>query len=298
MGGEMTTAEQVLARMARGTHGVVTRRDLLSAGLSPREIERRVEKGLLIPEYRGVYRVGHQAPSVEARYLAAVRAAGDGAVLCGRAAGYLLWLLKASPPPPEVMTTCRSRRDGVRRTRRIDPRDITTVRGIAVTTVPRTLVDVAAVLSLHALARACHEAGVRYRTTPRQTGTVLARRPNSPGAGNLRAVMRGEVHVALSKLERAFLERLRDAGLPLPITNKPAGGRRVDCRWPDRDPPLTVELLSYQFHNSRHAWEMDNRRAREAHARRDDFRSYTSGDVLDDPRRMLQELRELLLGEV
>ena len=292
------TAERKIAEIASSSHGVVTRAELLGAGLSVHEIRHRVWAGALIREYKGVYRVGHRAPSVEARYLAAVRASGEGAALRGRAAGFLVGILKGSPPLPEVITPTQRRIPGLdtRFSRRIDPRDVTTVRGIPVTTVPRTLVDLAAVLSLHALARACHEAGVRYRTTPRHVEAVLARRPNTPGAANLRRVTGGDVDVLLSKMEKIFPKRLRKAGLPLPVTNRPAGGRRVDCRWPDRDPPLTVELLSYQVHNSRYAWEMDRRREREARKRGDDFRTYDWRDVVEDPRYMLNELRILLLG--
>jgi very-short-patch-repair endonuclease len=170
--------------------------------------------------------------------------------------------------------------------------DATFFRGVPVTSVPRTLVDLAAVLSPDDLARACHEAGVLHGTTPAQVEAVLERRPTSPGAGQLRRVLRGDLHVTLSHLERAFLRRLRAAGLPLPETNRPAGGRRVDCRWPQRR--LTVELDGYRFHGSRHAWERDRRREREARARGDDFRRYTYGDVLEDPRYMLAELRDLL----
>jgi very-short-patch-repair endonuclease len=97
-----------------------------------------------------------------------------------------------------------------------------------------------------------------------------------------------------SKLERRFLERLREAGLPLPQTNRPAGGRRVDCRWPEHR--LTVELDGYRYHSSRHAWETDRRREREARARGDEFRRYTFGDVEEWPAWMLRELRALLSG--
>ena len=58
--------------------------------------------------------------------------------------------------------------------------------------------------------------------------------PNAPGGAGLRRVLRGDVHVTLSELESRFIERLRAAGLPLPVTNRPAGGRRVDCRWPEQ----------------------------------------------------------------
>jgi hypothetical protein len=105
--------------------------------------------------------------------------------------------------------------------------------------------------------------------------------------------MRGEVRVTLSKLERRFLQLLREAGLPLPQTNIVASGRRVDCRWPEYD--LTVEIDSYTFHNSRHSWEQDRRREREARAREDDFRRYTYGDVFENPEQMLAELRAALV---
>jgi hypothetical protein len=116
--------------------------------------------------------------------------------------------------------------------------------------------------------------------------------PNTPGAGKLRAVMKGDAKVLLSKLEHGFIERLIEHGLPLPITNKPAGGRRVDCRWPDHN--LTVELISYAFHNSRYAWQQDQRRQREAYARGDQFRTYTWDDVFVEPGPMVLELTGLL----
>jgi hypothetical protein len=273
----------------------VSRADLLEAGVSAGAIERRVRKGQLLVEYRGVYRVGHRAPSMESRYLAAVRACGEGALLSGRAAGHLHCLLKGSPPPPEVTAETWRRVRGVatRRSRNI-ARDATMYRRIPVTTVPRTLVDLAAVLEPDDLARACHEAGVRYRTTPGQVEAVLDRRPNTPCAAKLRTVVSGDVRVTLSGLERRFLELLNEAKLPLPQTNRVAGGRRVDCRWPEQN--LTVELDSYRYHHTRHAWEQDRRREREARARGDEFRRYTYGDVFEHPRLMLRELRELLAG--
>jgi hypothetical protein len=163
-------------------------------------------------------------------------------------------------------------------------------RGIPVTSVARTLIDIAPRLSMEDLARACHEAGVKHGTTPRQVERLL--RPNTPGRAKLRAVLRGDVKVLLSKLEKKFIERLKEASLPLPETNRPAGGRRVDCRWPEHN--LTVELDSYAYHHSRHAWEQDREREREAHARGDQLRRYTWGDVFDRPVRMITELSQLL----
>ena len=290
MGPQVRTVQE---RLASKQHGVVTRAQLLSAGFSSMEIRRRVENGLLLPFHRGVYRVGHRAPSIEAAYMAAVLACGEGAALSGRAAAHLHGLIKVRPPPPEVTAPTERRVPGIRTRRsRLDERDATRQRGIPLTTVPRTLVDLAAVLDGDDLARAAHEAGVRYRTTPAQVKAVLARTPRAPGAAKLRWVMEG-APVSLSKLEKRFLDLLRSAGLPLPQTNRPAGGHRVDCRWPEYR--LTVELDSYRFHNSRYASEQDRRREREARGRGDDYRRYTWNDV-ERRDEVLRELGPILSG--
>jgi len=117
---------------------------------------------------------------------------------------------------------------------------------------------------------------------------VLARRPNSPGAAKLKRVLLGDTRLTLSDLEDAFLALLRQHGLPLPITNRVASGRYVDCRWPEHR--LTVELDSYTYHSTRHAWERDRRREREAYARGDEFRRYTRDDVYETPKIVVTEL--------
>jgi hypothetical protein len=288
------SAEQEVAWIAGRQHGVVTIGQLLEAGLSRDAVSRRVRKGLLHREHRGVFRVGHRAPSTEARYMAAVLACGEGAVLSGRAAAFMYGLLKGASPAPEVSAVAYLRVASVvtRRVRRLDPLDVSFAKGIPITTVPRTLVDLAAGLSLDALARACHEAEVRHRTTAAMVEAALGRRPNAHGAWKLHEIFSGQARVTLSTLERAFLALLRSAGLPLPQTNRPAGGRYVDCRWPEYR--LTIELDSYRYHHTRHAWEQDRRREREARARGDEFRRYTYGDVTDDKTLVLAELRELL----
>lgn len=178
------------------------------------------------------------------------------------------------------------------RARRDDRADGVRRSAIPVTGPARTLVDIAARLPLDDVAEACHQAGVKYRTTPSQAEGVLRRRPTSPSAAKLRAILRGDAKVSLSVLERRFLDLLRRQGLKLPETNRPAGGRRVDCRWPAER--LTIELDGYRYHGSRHAWERDRRREREAYARGDEFRRYTYGDVFERPGAMLSELRGLL----
>ena len=85
---------------------------------------------------------------------------------------------------------------------------------------------------------------------------------------------------------------LKRHGLPLPHMNRRAGAHYVDCRWPGHR--LTVELDSYRYHHSRHAWEADRQRDRAARARGDAYRRYTYRDVAEDPLPMLRELAALV----
>ena len=291
MCGQSSTVEATVARLASRQHGVVTRAQLLAAGVTARQIEHRLRTGALLREHPGVYRVGHRAPSTEARYLAAVLACGDDALLTARAAAHLYGLTKGPAPPPEVITKTHRRVPGVITKRTRHQPEATAHRGIPATTVPRTLVDLARHLSLDALARACHEAGVRYGTTPRQVQAAMP--PHTKGAAKLRAILHGDTPITVSELERRFIHLLKAERLPPPKTNRPAGTKRVDCRWPNHN--LTVELDSYRFHNSRHTWEQDRRREREAYARGDQIRRYTYADVTEQPASMLAELRALLL---
>jgi hypothetical protein len=93
-------------------------------------------------------------------------------------------------------------------------------------------------------------------------------------------------------LESRFLDVLRAASLPQPETNRRVDRRHVDCRWQEQR--LTVELDSYRYHRTRHVWDQDRQREREAHARGDEFRRYTWFDVHEQPAPMLADLRRLL----
>jgi hypothetical protein len=298
MCGQSRTFERIAAELAARAWGNVTREELLAADISERVVDHCLKRGSLLPVFPGVYRVGHAAPSVEATYMVAVLACGDGALLRGLAAAQLWGLVRGgAPPPAEVVARGERRIEGVRtvRCRNLDERDGAVWRGIPVTTIARTLVDLAAVLDEEELARMFHQASVRYRTRPEDVERVLARRPRTKGAAALRRVVCGDAAVLLSRMERVCRKLLKQAGIPLPVMNRPAGAHYVDCRWPEQK--LTVELDSYEFHSSRYAWLEDRRREREAYARGDAFRRYTSEDVFEDPRAMLRELRALVLRE-
>src|SRR3954452_3480363 len=109
----MGALDGIVAAIAGRQHGVVARRQLLAAGISPRWIAQRLDKGSLIVVYPGVYRVGHRAPSAEADYMAAVLACGDGALLMGAHAAYLYALIKGEPPGPVTRTRTERRVEGI-----------------------------------------------------------------------------------------------------------------------------------------------------------------------------------------
>lgn len=290
MRAKSTTAVKEAARIAGRQHGVVAMAQLLRAGFTPARVNRWVQKGLLHREFRGAYRFGHRAPSWEARYMAAVLACGDGAVLCGSAAAYLLGALKGKPPAPEVAARTKRRVKGVNvRRLKLQRSDTTRWRGIRTTSAARTIADLTSSLPLDDLARACHEAEVRHHV---RAEAALAAASGLPGVEKLRAIMAGDAPAVLSELERGFLALLRRHRLPQPIVNRPEGGHHVDCRWPQHR--LTIELDSYRYHHSRHAWQADRERERRARERGDTHRRYTYKDVFEDPLPMLGDLAGLL----
>jgi hypothetical protein len=258
-----------IARLADRQHGVVSREQLRSLGFGRTGIEGRVRRGALLVLHRGVYAVGHRRLTPEGRWMAAVLACGPDAVLSHRSAGQLWGLLSRSSAPAEV-TRPRAfrRRDGIRcHQSRLPADEIDEVEGIPVTGVPRTLMDLAAMLSRRQLERAMNEAevlGLRSRLSlPRQ----VERYPGRPGASLLRALLGDDTAlrgVTRSELEERFVELVDAHGLPRPRLNASvdAGGRllTVDCLWDG--PRLIVELDGRAAHGTRRAFERDRERDR------------------------------------
>lgn len=285
----MRTSFDTIADIASRQHGRISHAQLVAAGVGRDRIKRWCGSGLLHRVHLGVYAFGHTAPSRNADLMAAVLACGEGAAVSHASAGHALGILAAPPPWPEVIvpTTAGRRRSRIRvhRVRAIDPRDVTTRGGVPMTIVPRVLLDLALRLAPAALTRACHEAWIRHGTTPAHVQACIARNPTKHGAGALRRALGADV--TLSVLEDGFLALLDHHSLVRPRTNIDLSGDKVDCHWPSRG--LTVELLGYRFHASRHAFEADvARRRRSAHV------AYTYGDVFERGARTAAEIAALL----
>ncbi len=181
MGGKLRTRhrDRVIAELADRQHGVVARAQLLEMGLGRRVIDHRLKRGALHPVHRGVYAVGHRVLSMEARWMAAVLVGGEGAVLSHRSAAEL-WGMRTSTRSRIEATVPRRchPRPGVQLHFVLVPFDeVTTVRGIPVTTVPRTVLDLAAVVGRRHVERALHEAEVRRLGDRLSLDDLVARHP-------------------------------------------------------------------------------------------------------------------------
>lgn len=260
--------DAVLRALAARQHGVVARRQLLAAGLSARMIERRAAGRGLVTLHRGVYAVGHARLRREGQWLAAVLAVGPGAVLSHRDAAALHGL---RPPGDharwEVTTTLRSRstdRIRVFRTAALDAHDTATVEGIPVTSVARTLVDLAGTIPRRQLAKALSEAERQHVFDLRAIERAMAAtaRRNGRGHAALSAALEElrtiGARITRSELEDRFLALLDAHDLPRPRTNYGVEGMEVDVCWPHQR--LVVELDGWGAHATRRAFQEDRER--------------------------------------
>jgi very-short-patch-repair endonuclease len=266
---DTSTADRAITELADRQHGVVGRAQLLDLGVGSRAIEHRLEKGRLHTIHRGVYAVGHRALVADARWMAAVLAAGPGAALSHRSAA-ALWGIRPSARPVIEVTAARRARPG----RGIQPHrgrlpddEVTTVVGIPVTTVPRTLLDIAAVLPRHQVERAINEAEVRRLGDPLPLAVLLARYPCRRGVAVARAILddsRIGSTITRSELEERFLAFLIDHRLPRPEVNANIriGNRSIECdfAWPRQS--LIAELDGQAFHATTATFERDRARDR------------------------------------
>jgi hypothetical protein len=258
-------ADGRIADLAERQHGVVTREQLVGLGLGADAIDWRLRAKRLLPLHRSVYGVGHQSRSRETAWMAAVLAGGPGAALAYRSAAALWALRRGSPSRIEVVVPRQRRaREGIRLYVASIPDDEVTVKdAIPVTTTPRTLFDLAAVLDQRQLERALNEAEVLGLTDELSLYDLLDRYPRRPGTRNLRAVLdirsAGSTYTR-SDLEEMFLRFAAEAGLPRPETNVFVEGLEVDCVW--REQRLVIEVDGWKTHRTRGAFERDREKLR------------------------------------
>jgi very-short-patch-repair endonuclease len=281
--------DAAIAEIAARQHGVLSVTQLRAAGVDSSAIKRRVAAGRLHRIHRGVYAVGHARLSNEGRWLAAVLACGEGAVLSHRGAGELWGILRSrrrsgagasgKGPPVDVTVTGgggRKTRSGIslHRSSTLSSTDCTRRDGVPVTKPARTLRDLRAVISEPQWAAAVREA--EFLRLPID-GVISD--SNSPDRTR-------------TDLESSFMALVRRHRLPRPEVNVPVDGYEVDFLWRDRR--LIVEVDGWESHRGRSAFEEDRARDTRLKTLGHDVLRFTWRQIESDSRSIAAAIRAVL----
>jgi predicted transcriptional regulator of viral defense system len=292
-----TRPDREVARRAAEQWGVLSTAELMDCGLSRHALHARATNGWLHRLYRGVYAVGHPNPSLEGRFIAAVRACGDGAVLSHYSAGALHGFVKWDDRYPEVTVTGNATRRHprlrVHRTGELAGADVCWHRRIPLTSPARTLADLAGSLNDRSLRRAVRQAQSLRRVQISELVEVISRLGRRRGVRRLAHVIATGPAPTRSELEDLVLDLMLSGGLAHPDVNVPLmlDQQRVvpDFRWPTSR--VVVEADGAAWHDHRLAREDDAERQAllEAHGER--VVRVTWKQVVSQPRQTLVRLR-------
>lgn len=284
--------DAALAVLASRQHGVVSREQLLALGMTRDRIRRRLESRRLTRLHRGVYAVGHWSLTRASRELGAVLACGPEALLSHRAAGSRRGLLRGTAPiEVTILHGCKPRAGiVVHETRQLRPDDRDELDGIPITSVARTIVDLAAVLDHHRLTAVVNEAEVRRCFDLTEIERTIERFPGRRGIRRLRQVLETYAEApgySESEAERLLRRLCRRYGLPQP-GRVFLHGCELDFYWPDAR--LGVEVDSRTFHGTTRAFEEDRRRDRTLAAHGIQVARVTWRDLSRAPARLAGDL--------
>jgi hypothetical protein len=273
---ELSTADARVARIAGRQHGVVTVEQLREAGVGRTEVTRRVRAGRLHRLHRGVYAVGHRSLSWRGRWLAAVLAAGDGAVLSHTSAAALWEFLRPIRGPAHVTVAAAVRRESrpglqIHRSRTLTSSHVTRRHGIAVTTPARTIEDIRGSIEPYLFRRALRQAELAGHRVPHL----------------------GLVKRSRSDLELLFLALCDAHALPRPLINHRIHGHLVDFFFADHR--LAVETDSWHYHRGSVALEDDHGRDLKLRAHGIETRRYTGVQLEAVPDAIAADLRAALV---
>jgi len=292
-----------LAALAERQYGVAGRWQLLGAGWSDGAIEARVRHGRLHPLYAGVYRVGHGLLQKEGRWMAAVLASGPNAVLSHWSAA-ALWMIRPNSRTVIDVTCPHKSRSwaGIKRHHKALPTDeITVEEGIPVTSVPRTIFDLAATEPDDVVENLLREMEFLELRDRLSLQDLVERYPRRRGIRRIRTALqrlkKDPPGKKKSRLEERFGSFLRNHDLPLPRFNDQiviGNGKHfeVDCHWPGTN--QIVELDGWQGHKTRTAFREDRARDRILHVHGYSVTHLTWNQLDDEPEAIASDLRALL----
>lgn len=286
------------AQIATAQGGPISRKQLLELGVTGHAIGHWLRRGLLHSYFRGVYLLGHEAITLKGHMMAPVLAYAPDGVLSCQSGGHWWGFHRTSRALVDVTVPGRSKRkqEGIdlHLVRSLDPRDVTEHEGVPITTVSRTLLDLAEVLPHRRLKRAVEEADRLRLFDGIAMEELLARSPGRRGLKPLRSLLADFSYDPLSRseFEALFFDFCVDYGLPLPTMNAPILEYTVDAHWPGTN--LIVELDSRAFHLNAKAFEDD--RLRDAELMLSGYRvvRVTYNQLTRQPRALAERLSRLL----
>jgi hypothetical protein len=276
-----TTPDARAARIAARQWGVVTVAQLYECGLSRREVQVRVTRGILHPLYKGVFAWGHHNIATEGRFLAAVVACGPSAVLSHYSGAALHALVTWDGRPFEITAPSKHRHPRIK-AHRSQNIERMLLKGIPVTPKLRTVIDLARVEEEAVVKRALRAAKFTAAELERLPASII-----DLGADPTR-----------SPLEDRVLDFVVRSGLERPLSN-PAyrlPGRTVfpDLHWPQHR--LIVEVDSVEWHDDPLARRDDAQRQAELEAAGEHVLRVTGADMRN-PRLVLARLRGAGVGD-
>jgi very-short-patch-repair endonuclease len=279
----------------------VGRWQLDAIGLTEQMVRTRVARGGLNPLHRGVYAVGHRALTIESRWMAAVLAHGPEAVLSHRSAGQLWGLYPRSEITPEVTVPGSKKKKPGIVAHRGSPRpdEVGTMWRIPVTSVARTMFDLAGLLEEREVERAWNEMEVREYRTRLSVPDLLERYPGRNGTLMLTRIANSKatpVGITRNELEEALLALIDRYELPRPRMNAHLAVRdrfyEIDCLWEDRR--VAIELDGGGAHRTRRAFQEDREHDRILTAERFTTARITWHQITETPSEVASDLRLIL----
>ena len=257
----MDNPDTVLAGLVACQHGIVSRSQALAEGLTDRQLQHGRSSGLLVPVHEGVFRHVAVPLTWQGRLHAAVLATGPESVASHRSAARLEGLDGVPRWRPEVTSSDADptvrRGVTVHRATLLDARDRTTAHGVPVTAIPRTLLDLGAVVPYEVVEHATQDAIIRKLVEPAVLVAVLERvgGRGRRGTAALRSVVRNalpdeKLQSILELKLLALIERLAAEPPELQYELVCADGRRVrlDFAWPARR--IAVEADGHKWHST------------------------------------------------
>lgn len=288
-----------LTAVAETRHAVVAREEILEAGFTKKQIQRRLEGHRLFARFPGVYAIGRPDLTRHGHWLAGVLYAGEGAVLATWSAAALHALRRSSGPRPHVAVP----RDfgprtqaglAVRRCPTLRDNEVTEVDGIPVTTIARTLLDIAAVSRRDDVLRKMLIEAENVRVFDlAQFDELLGRRKGNRGVARLRRALEEHRDVDVnSDLEVDFLLLCERFELPPPDVNCLIEGYLVDFAWQAQR--VLVEIDTPKFHGTDTAFESNRERDTELHACGYRVLRFTRRRIVREPAVVARTIRRVL----